>query len=415
MISVAIVGSGPYGLSLAAHLNPLGVDYRIFGPCMEAWDKHMPPGMFLKSDGFASDLYAPGKGYRLSQYCAEMGIEFEPVGLPVKRATFVEYGREFRKRFVPRLEETMIVRVSQIPEGFELETAEGEMVRARRVVLAVGISHFPYLPEFLKALPREKASHTFHHGSFDAFREKHVLVIGSGASSVNAAVALREAGANVELMARGKKIKFHTRSGGERPLMQRLKNPRSVIGLGWKSKLAVELPLVFHAMPERLRHRVVRRHLPPAPGWFSRAGFEGLVPAHLECEIVAVTDAGEKVMVRYKDASGAEREMAVDHVMGGTGFQPLVSSLKFLDERLAAKIRTAEGTAVLDSHFESSVPGLYLTGLASANNFGPMCRFACGARFTSKRLSKHLMRKMRGVVPQTDVMEQAPAAGLQRG
>jgi cation diffusion facilitator CzcD-associated flavoprotein CzcO len=55
MISVAIVGSGPYALSLAAHLNPLGIGFRIFGPCMEAWDKHMPPGMFLKSDGFASD------------------------------------------------------------------------------------------------------------------------------------------------------------------------------------------------------------------------------------------------------------------------------------------------------------------------------------------------------------------------
>ncbi len=90
MLSVAIVGSGPYGLSLAAHLDPLGVDYRIFGPCMEAWDKHMPPGMFLKSDGFASDIYAPGKGFRLEQYCAENQIPYAPVGPPVKRTPFVD-------------------------------------------------------------------------------------------------------------------------------------------------------------------------------------------------------------------------------------------------------------------------------------------------------------------------------------
>ena len=29
--NVAIIGAGPYGLSIAAHLRELGVDYRIFG------------------------------------------------------------------------------------------------------------------------------------------------------------------------------------------------------------------------------------------------------------------------------------------------------------------------------------------------------------------------------------------------
>lgn len=414
MVSVAIIGSGPYGLSLAAHLNPLGVDYRIFGPCMEAWEKHMPPGMFLKSDGFASDLYAPGKGYRLSQYCSEYGVDYAPIGLPVKRATFVDYGKEFQRRFAPRLEETMIVRLSEVPGGFELETAEGERVLARRVVLAVGITHFPYLPKVLEGLPRELVSHTFHHGPFDAFAGKRVLVIGAGASSVNAAVALREAGARPELMARTNRINFHTKSDDVRPLLERLRSPRSVIGTGWRSKAAVELPLVFHALPQDLRHRVVALHLGPAPGWFSREGFEGHVPAHLECHLQEVTEAGSKVKVRYTGPDGATDEMLVDHVMAGTGFKPLLSALKFLDKKLAAKIRTAEETPVLDTYFESSVEGLYMTGLASANNFGPMCRFACGAKFTSKRISKSLQRKLRAPSPAPAVEHAEPVAGLQR-
>jgi len=390
MISVAIIGSGPYGLSLAAHLNPLGVEYRIFGPVMEAWDKHMPPGMFLKSDGFASDLYAPGKGYRLEEYCRENDIPYAPVGPPVRRTTFVDYGKEFRRRFVPRLEETMIVRVSQIPGGYELETAEGELVQARRVALAVGISHFPYLPKVLDGLPRSAVSHTFHHGPFDAFRGKHVLVIGGGASAVNAAVALNEAGAETELMARASKINFHDRSPDYRPLIDRITNPRSVIGLGWRSKAAVDLPLVFHVLPQRLRHKVVAKHLGPAPGWFSRDGFEGHVKPHLGCQLEEVTEAGSKVRVRYRDPEGGSRELLTDHVIGGTGFKPLLSSLKFIDAQLASQIRTAEGTPVMDSNFESSVEGLYMTGLASANNFGPMCRFACGAKFTARRLSRRL-------------------------
>lgn len=390
MISVAIVGSGPYALSLAAHLNPLGVDYRIFGPVMEAWDKHMPPGMFLKSDGFASDLYAPGEGYRLEQYCREQGIAYAPVGPPVRRTTFVEYGKEFQRRFVPGLEETMIVRISQIPGGFELETAEGDTVEAKQVVLAVGISHFPYLPQVMDGLPKELVSHTFHHGPFHGFKGKHVLVIGAGASAVNAAVALNEAGAQTELMARAAKISFHDRSPDTRPLMDRITNPRSVIGLGWRSKIAADLPLLFHVMPEKLRHKVVAKHLGPAPGWFSRDGFVGHVKPHMSCRLQEVSEAGAKVRVRYVDGEGASREMLVDHVMGGTGFKPYLKSLKFIDPKLAARIRTADETPVLDSSFSTSVEGFYMTGLASANNFGPMCRFACGAKFTARRLSRRL-------------------------
>ena len=51
---VAIVGAGPYGLSLAAHLTHLGPGLRVFGRPMDSWRRHMPKGMLLKSDGFAS-------------------------------------------------------------------------------------------------------------------------------------------------------------------------------------------------------------------------------------------------------------------------------------------------------------------------------------------------------------------------
>jgi hypothetical protein len=43
---------------------------------------------------------------------------------------------------------------------------------------------------------------------------------------------------------------------------------------------------------------------------------------------------------------------------------------------------------VLSSMFESSVPGLYFVGLAAANTFGPLMRFAFGARFAAERISK---------------------------
>lgn len=59
LTDIAVVGAGPYGLSIAAHLRGLGLDFRIFGAPLETW-RRMPRGLQLKSDGFASCLPAPG-------------------------------------------------------------------------------------------------------------------------------------------------------------------------------------------------------------------------------------------------------------------------------------------------------------------------------------------------------------------
>lgn len=60
-----IIGAGPYGLSLAAHLRAAGRNLRIFGAPMDFWSNHMPRGMFLKSEGFASDLFDPDNEFTL--------------------------------------------------------------------------------------------------------------------------------------------------------------------------------------------------------------------------------------------------------------------------------------------------------------------------------------------------------------
>ena len=39
---VAIIGAGPYGLSIAAHLKASGIDFRIFGIAMNTWMTQMP-------------------------------------------------------------------------------------------------------------------------------------------------------------------------------------------------------------------------------------------------------------------------------------------------------------------------------------------------------------------------------------
>ena len=67
-IDVAVIGAGPYGLSIAAHLSVRNVAFRIFGTPMSSWRNHMAAGTLLKSFGFASSLYDPGSTFTLAHF-----------------------------------------------------------------------------------------------------------------------------------------------------------------------------------------------------------------------------------------------------------------------------------------------------------------------------------------------------------
>ena len=109
-IDIAIIGAGPYGLSLAAHLSAANLDVRVFGQPMQFWRDHMPEGMVLKSEGFASNLWHPDGAFTLKDYCSERGLPYKDLGLPVPLQTFCDYGEAFQKRFVPNLDRALGIR-----------------------------------------------------------------------------------------------------------------------------------------------------------------------------------------------------------------------------------------------------------------------------------------------------------------
>ena len=157
MVDIAIIGAGPYGLSIASHLRGRGVDFRIFGSPMQTWRTQMPKGMRLKSEGFASALYDPESELTLGHYCKQQGIPYADIGFPIPLETFISYGQEFQKRFVPNLEDKTVVSLDRTSSGFQISLADGEALAARRVVVAVGISHFQYVPQPFP--PYRKTSH----------------------------------------------------------------------------------------------------------------------------------------------------------------------------------------------------------------------------------------------------------------
>jgi thioredoxin reductase len=385
-IDVAIIGAGPYGLSLAAHLAAQGTPFRIFGTPMHSWRYRMPAGMHLKSDGFASDLYDPAAALTLAQFCKQRALPYQDVGLPVPLELFTAYGMEFQRRFVPLVEETEITALTPVSDAFRLTTGDGTTLTARKVVVAVGVSHFAYVPPLLAAsIPPDALTHSSAHPDVTALRGRKVAIIGAGSSAIDLAALMHEAGVDVQVVARRERILFHDPPVEPRPLFARIRNPRSGLGLGWRSRLCTDAPLIFHALPLQIRLRAVRRHLGPSPGWFMREKMAGL-PLHLGTALEEPLVKGNQVSLRFTHQQGKKSELLVDHVIAATGYRVDLQRLAFLDSALRAKVRSVEDTPVLNRNFESSVPGLYFVGLASANSFGPLTRFAYGARFTATRI-----------------------------
>lgn len=391
MTDVAVVGAGPYGLSVASHLRARGIEHRIFGVPMHTWRTQMPQGMFLKSEGFASNLYEPSGRFTLGAYCTEVGLPYADIGVPTSRQTFVDYGIEFQRRHVPELEPVEVIGIARASGGFRVRLASGEVLGARRVVLAVGISHFANMPTQLTDLPAELVTHSSQHPHFDDLAGREVVVLGAGASAMDCAALLVRAGASVRLVTRASVIHFHdgpTRL--PRPWLDRLRAPLSGLGPGWRSRLCTDAPLLFHIMPEQFQLKVVEKHLGPAPGWWTRSMVEGKAAFHLGQHIATATEVAGRLRLDLTDAAGGRSRIEADHLIAATGYHADVRRLGFLAPEF--EFRVAGDAPVLSRNFESSVAGIYFVGPAAANSFGPVARFAFGAGFSAHRLTRHLLR-----------------------
>jgi hypothetical protein len=391
IVDVAIIGAGPYGLSLAAHLAGHGVDFRIFGNAMHTWRTSMPEGMVLKSEGNASNLYDPAGEMTLSRFCADRGLPYKDVGFPIPLETFIAYGVAFQQRYVPRLEDRLVTDVQAADYGFDLHLQDGGIARTRRVVVASGIRAYEYMPPKLAALPAGLASHSAMHVKVDQFAGQEVAVIGGGASAVNLAPLLLRVGAKVTMVVRRPKIAF-CGPPAERTMWEKIKEPESGLGTGWRSWACCAMPMVFHAMPEAFRVMVVQRHLPAAPGWTLQPQVDGLVPTITGALISRADAVAGRVRLELDLRGGGKQVVTADHVIAGTGYKIDLRRLAFLGPDLLDRLDCVNHTPRLSRWFETSVPGLHFVGTAAANSFGPMMRFAYGAGFVSRRLSGHLAR-----------------------
>ena len=388
---VAIIGAGPYGLSLAAHLRARGVDHRIFGKALDTWASHMPKTVKLKSEYGASSLSAPGNAFTFKTWSVENNVSCAD---PIALDDYLGYAHAFRRRHVPNLEEALVTSLVQAPGGFLLVLDNGERVVARRVVMATGLSHSAYTPGILAQLPAELVSHSYDHRDMAQFRGKDVAVVGAGASAVDVAHQLKEVGANPRIIARVPEIAY-SNAPDRSSLLSSLQNPPSAIGRGWSTAFCAGAPLLFYRLPKHLKERAIFAHLQPAAGWFMRDQLEDRIAMSLGRIVEKAEPKDGRVALTLCTHEGLGETLHFDHVIAATGYRVDMTRIPFLSTDLRNNIaRGTGGSPFVFDNFETSVDGLYTIGLSAMEMFGPLMGYVAGAEFAAPRLAAHLERQV---------------------
>jgi lysine/ornithine N-monooxygenase len=384
---VAVVGAGPFGLSVAAHLAHRRT--RTFGRPMQTWRTRMPPDMRLRSNWEATSLSSPGERGSIDVWAKAVG---EPREEPIPLPKFLRYADWFRETFVRESDPSDVVAVERAAGLFRVTNAAGDTADARTVVIAVGVTPFPHTPPPFEAHLGDGVRHAVDEQDYEAYRGGRVVVVGGGQGGLEAAALARRAGAEVEILVRSQLRWFtdrepHNPRGPIRQRLYRLAYP--VVGYGPPplNRLALH-PDAFALVPRPARRQVAQRILRAGGSPWVRGEIDGKVAVTEGVTVERLERPGDRIELGLSDGSSRE----ADAVIVSAGFRFSLERMEFLSPTVRAAIRVRDGWPELDRYFRTSDPDLLFVGFAAERRFGPIARFVSGSRFTARRVHEALGR-----------------------
>ena len=166
--------------------------------------------------------------------------------------------------------------------------------------------------------------------------------------------------------------------------------PESGLGFGWESMAIAEMPQWFRRLfPVDLRHRYVAKTWGPSGAWWLRQRVEGCMEILLNHKVRLAKQEKGRICLEVQSPDGP-KTVWTDHVIAATGYKVDLDRVDCLAPELRQSITRERAAPVLDSQFETSVPGLFMVGISSAPTFGPVMRFMFGAKHVAPVLAKRL-------------------------
>ena len=229
--------------------------------------------------------------------------------------------------------------------------------------MSPGIRHFVTLPAWHEGVPEHRRAHTCDLVDFDVLAGARVVVIGGRQSAYEWAALLCDHGAAaVDVVHRHPTPAFQRVSWEfVNPYVeQTLAEPGWWRGLSADEQKAVALEF----------WQVGRLTLEP---WLTPRLKPDIVAVHPNVEVVEVEEGDEATVLGLTDGT----RLTADFVVFASGYRADIGRVPYL-EPLLDDLAVTDGFPQLSEGFQTSVPGLYLTGFASIRDFGPFFGFTKG-------------------------------------
>ncbi len=360
MRELLIIGAGPYGLALALQAQRASIDYCLVGSVMTMWKQQMPSGMRLRTccDWSTED--------QLNAYLAQRGLDPQAITpLPVEFFTdFVDWTIE--QHNLARIDAT-VERLCYQEGHYQAELSNGTFIDAAKVVIASGFYSYRYIPEaFHTMLPTGCYAHSADCADLEQMTGKRVLIIGGRQSAFEWAGLSARYAAAVDLVYRHETPIFKLSDWSwVEPFIARIAQQP-----GW-----------FRQLPEEEKAAINRRFWQEGRGELEAWLQPGLASDNVHCHANSTVigcdqnQAGELLV----SLSGGE-QISCDQIILATGYQVDINRRALLDRRtITARLEQESGSPKLDDYLQSTLPGLYFTGIHAVHDHGPFFFFVAAA------------------------------------
>jgi len=348
---------------------------------MEFWQKNMPDGMFLRS---ASDWYLDADyEHTIEKFTGLKKLTTHEVE-PLSRQYYLSYTDWFieQKRI-----DSLPVYIKRLDYENEYSytafTDDGNTICAKNVVVAVGFKYFKHIPEEIAGLlPPGSFSHTCDTTDFKQMKGKDILIIGGRQSAFEWGALLNEAGA----------ASIHISHRHASPAF-------APSDWSWVNAMVDRFedePLWFHNLSfmeqEDIRKRLWAEGRLKVEPWLEERIKKGNIQMWPRTQIISCSQSGNNKLEVVFDNGNS---IIVDHIILATGYSVNMHNIPFLaNGNILPLLSLRNNYPRLDEHFQTNLPGLFITSMPAMNDFGPFFGFTISVRASAKLIGRCLKKQL---------------------